>query len=443
MVRHTIAFLVVAVAALVVAGPVAGQEPAQKKAEAAASESPGKNQNQGAQQQIDFVKDVKPILESRCLRCHNQEKHEGDFQMTSKEAFFRGGLGGPPVEPGDPEASLLFELITLGPNEEGRMPPEGQPLTKEQIAVIEAWIKQGAKWPDEVELKLGPAKKKDPVDQMLSGPGLEITDDERLAIEKFQSLGALVLPIAQKTNWLRIDFSLGATHVTDNDLEPLPYVQNLVELDVAGTRITDRALEYVGQCKNLVRLHLERTQVTDEGLKHLANLPYLRYLNLYGTKITDKGLAHLKGLKNLRKLYVWQTGVTADGVKALSQALPNLEIVTGWELVAAKPQEQKEAPKEGKKPSEAKQPAKLAKEQKEQQKKSDQNKQAESKPKAKQPAAEQKGAPKKPATQDKQKQAKPEQAKTEQKKQEKKPAEKKPQDAKGADGKEKKKDKAA
>ena len=375
-----------------------------------------------AKETVDFVKQIKPILERNCVRCHGPEESKGDFQLHTKETFFRGGLEGAPVEPGDAEASLLFELISLGPDEEGRMPPEGDPLSKEEIELIKRWINEGAKWPDGVELSVGPARKKDPIDEMLNGPGLEVTPEEQRAIQKMQSLGALVLPIAQKTNWVRIDFSLGATHVTDDDLADLPAIRNLVELDLGGTKITDRALQYVGQCKNLVRLHLERTAITDAGLVHLANLPYLTYLNLYGTKVSDKGLEHLKKLQNLRQLYVWQTQVTPNGVKALRTALPQLKVVTGWEAQVATAEQSK----------------KEAKDKKEQPAQAEQKKQAQGKPpaqKAKQPAK--KPEQKKPAqNKDAQPAKKPQPASDRpKKKQEKKQPQKKPaqQDGKKQD----------
>ena len=89
---------------------------------------------------------------------------------------------------------------------------------------------------------------------------------------------------------------------------------------------------------SLTRLHLEQTKITDKGLANLKGLINLEYLNLYGTEITDLGLEELAGLSKLKNLYVWQTKVTEAGVGKLKKAVPNLEIVTGWE--------QKEEPKE-------------------------------------------------------------------------------------------------
>src|SRR5262249_5331896 len=59
--------------------------------------------------------------------------------------------------------------------------------------------------------------------------------------------------------------------------------------------------------------------------------------------VTDAGLSQLKGMHYLRHLYVWQTKVTEAGAKSLKEALPNLDVSTGWDLTAlAKKEEKKE-----------------------------------------------------------------------------------------------------
>ena len=97
----------------------------------------------------DFARDVAPILERRCMRCHSATKPKGDFSLTSREAAFRGGESGPAVTPGKPESSPLLEQIT---GDKPAMPAEGPPLTAAEVATIRAWIAAGAEWPDEIKL---------------------------------------------------------------------------------------------------------------------------------------------------------------------------------------------------------------------------------------------------------------------------------------------------
>ena len=268
-------------------------------------------------EKVDFVKQIKPILESKCVECHGPEDPEGEFSLNTKVGAMKGGADGKSIIPGKAAESKLFELITLENDDSLRMPMEGDPLSNEQIQLIKRWINEGANWPDDVSLNVPdtgePARPQDP----LNTPGLPITDGEKQAVEQAEKLGALVLRIVQDSNWLQVDFSLQGKEVKDLDLALVQDMANLVELDLGGTKITDAGLTHLQGLKELRRLHLENTAVTDVGLSHIANLEKLKYLNLYGTKVTDKGIAQLKGLRNLEKLYLWQTGVTQEGATAL------------------------------------------------------------------------------------------------------------------------------
>lgn len=92
-----------------------------------------------------YVKDVKPIFEANCVRCHKGSKPKGGFDMTSVEAMLRGGKKGKTMlSPGKPEKSPL--VLTM----EGKgkvMPPrkEKQKPTADEVALVRRWISAGAK----------------------------------------------------------------------------------------------------------------------------------------------------------------------------------------------------------------------------------------------------------------------------------------------------------
>jgi mono/diheme cytochrome c family protein len=94
---------------------------------------------------IDFAKDVAPILQGRCVRCHSTEKSKGEFSISTRAEFFRGGETGPPFVVGKPDESLLLEMVSGAKPE---MPAEGPPLTKQQIDRVRTWIAEGAPWPE-------------------------------------------------------------------------------------------------------------------------------------------------------------------------------------------------------------------------------------------------------------------------------------------------------
>ena len=105
---------------------------------------------------VDFVKDIQPILEYNCVHCHHQgkEKPKGGLRLDVKADFFKGGKGGVIVVPGDPSKSTVYTYTVLPVADDDHMPPkdDGEPLTKEQTELLRKWILQGAKWPDGVTL---------------------------------------------------------------------------------------------------------------------------------------------------------------------------------------------------------------------------------------------------------------------------------------------------
>ena len=97
---------------------------------------------------VDFLRHVQPILQTHCRRCHGPEKQR---QRPAAGPEGRGTQGGR-QRPGDPGRHGLDQPIlkrVSDPSPETRMPPEGPPLTAEQIALLRAWIDQGAAWLDD------------------------------------------------------------------------------------------------------------------------------------------------------------------------------------------------------------------------------------------------------------------------------------------------------
>ena len=100
----------------------------------------------------DFVKDVQPILERHCVRCHQESKEKGGLRMDNREDFFAGGSDDESVVPGDLEKSGVIQRIQLRPIDEGYMPDKGRALDSKEVDTLVAWVKNGAKWPEGVTL---------------------------------------------------------------------------------------------------------------------------------------------------------------------------------------------------------------------------------------------------------------------------------------------------
>ncbi len=102
--------------------------------------------------QIDFVRQIQPILRDNCYECHAGSTEEGGLNLGIKARSLEGGDSGAALVVGKSDKSLLMQLVSGG--EEGRlMPPEGNPpLTKTQIGLLRTWIDQGAAWPDDADV---------------------------------------------------------------------------------------------------------------------------------------------------------------------------------------------------------------------------------------------------------------------------------------------------
>ncbi|HVU89582.1 MAG TPA: DUF1553 domain-containing protein [Pirellulales bacterium] len=95
---------------------------------------------------VNFRTEIQPILAQRCYRCHGPDQAKGGLRLNSRDAAFAALESGQhAVVPGQPHESALIERVTSA-DEGTRMPPEGKPLSPEQIAVLRAWIASGAKW---------------------------------------------------------------------------------------------------------------------------------------------------------------------------------------------------------------------------------------------------------------------------------------------------------
>lgn len=133
------ALLAGALAALLMFG-TAGPSAAQAPVAQAAPKGP-----------VSFINDVAPIFKENCFACHDAKKRKGKLDMTTVEATLKGGESEADdnkiLVPQKPEDSNLLGRMVTG-NEKRRMPPKeaGEPLPKAKIAIIEQWIKEGAKF---------------------------------------------------------------------------------------------------------------------------------------------------------------------------------------------------------------------------------------------------------------------------------------------------------
>ncbi|HYV29335.1 MAG TPA: c-type cytochrome domain-containing protein [Candidatus Eisenbacteria bacterium] len=91
---------------------------------------------------VSFFHDVYPVFKRSCTGCHHPGKLKGQLDLTTYQTFLKGGKHGAAFTPSDPAKSRIMEEIS---GAEPNMPKEGDPLSTNEVALIERWIREGAK----------------------------------------------------------------------------------------------------------------------------------------------------------------------------------------------------------------------------------------------------------------------------------------------------------
>lgn len=103
-------------------------------------------QTDRSQPEVDFARQIQPILAKRCFACHGPDEAEGGLRFTNQNnAFAEAESGEHAIVPGDVDASVLLARITSDVENE-QMPPEGDRVSPEEVELLTRWIQQGAPW---------------------------------------------------------------------------------------------------------------------------------------------------------------------------------------------------------------------------------------------------------------------------------------------------------
>jgi uncharacterized membrane protein len=274
---------------------------------------------------------VEPVLEAKCVKCHNEKKLKGGLRMDQFKLLMKGGKNGAAVVAGDAENSLMLERILLDIDDEKHMPPKGKKqLTEQELALLYWWVDHGASATDPI---------KDHVDNDTIRPFLavrveqakeellpEVKTPDSLAVVALVKAGFHVTPVAKGSHLLEIS-SINMPGLKDAELALLkPVAENVLWLHLAGRGITDDAMTHISGCVNLRRLDLRNTRVGDGVAAAISKLGSLEYLNMVGTGLTDAGLAKIGTLQALRHLYCWDTRVTPAGLESYRRSSPGTKV---------------------------------------------------------------------------------------------------------------------
>ena len=166
---------------------------------------------------VDFVREVRPILQQHCHECHGEKKQKSGLRLDVKAVAFKGGDElGPSVVMGKAKESPLIRLVTSS-DEEKRMPPKGERLSPMEIATLSRWIDEGAVWPDGVDASKVIEPREHWSFKPVTRPATPKTtnkrwprnDVDRFILARMEREGLKPSPEADRVAWLRrVSFDL-------------------------------------------------------------------------------------------------------------------------------------------------------------------------------------------------------------------------------------------
>ncbi|HMG90590.1 MAG TPA: FN3 associated domain-containing protein [Chryseolinea sp.] len=280
---------------------------------------------------IVFRDVIQPILNEKCLNCHNANRAKNDLILTDYEGILNGGETGDAVVAGNAQKSLLYKYVVLPMSDSLHMPPkEKLQLDREEIKLIGWWINNGAK-DNEKYVSLPKVDSIETIMQSRFQPkkGIDLLDIPFVDQEEIKALNnpyRTVQQISATKPYVAV-FLGSKKDFSDKDLEELKDVRNqVVSIDIGNSNVKDDDLKNLKQFPHVQKLHLQNIAIGDEGIKYLKDLRYLDVLNISGTKVSGKTLEEVSGWKNLKKLYVYNTTVSEDTVESVRKSRPELAV---------------------------------------------------------------------------------------------------------------------
>jgi uncharacterized membrane protein len=274
---------------------------------------------------------IQPILNEKCINCHNTNKAKNDLILSDYESLLKGGENDDALVAGDAEKSLLYTYAKLPMDDSLHMPPkEKLQLDPEEIQLIGWWINTGAK-PD---LKYVHYSKPDSIHTIMASKfrpktGLELVDIDFAdpdVIRKLNNPFRTVQQISASKPYIAV-FLGSKKDFSSDDLNDLRQIRKQVtSIDMGNSEVSEKNLELLSQFPHLQKLHLQNIDIGDDGVKQLRALKYLETLNLSGTNISARSLEEISRWKNLQKFYLYNTSVTEEFIDTLRNRNPKLQV---------------------------------------------------------------------------------------------------------------------
>ena len=288
---------------------------------------------------VSFSKDIYPLLEKSCTKCHGKGKAKGGFSLETREKLLSGGDSGLSVVVGKSVDSYLVELIS-GIDPENVMPQKGSKFTAEQVGLIRAWIDQGVEWESNTTFAKAPVLNLKPRRPNISGA--KNTHPIDLILEKYFAK----FDIHNKDLVSDKIFARRVYLDTIGLLPPIKELEDFIASDVKGKRkrlvrrlLSDQksyAEHWLAFWNDLLRNDYAGTGYIDGGRKQITGW---LYGSLYNNKPYDRFVYELvnptEHSQGFTKGIVWRGVVNASQKPHMQAAQHISQVFMGVNLKCA------------------------------------------------------------------------------------------------------------
>ncbi|MHA4739157.1 FN3 associated domain-containing protein [Dyadobacter sp. MSC1_007] len=267
---------------------------------------------------------VKPVLEQKCLSCHNEEKAKGGLQIQTQALLVKGGKGGMLWDTTKADLGLLISRLHLPLEDKKHMPPRGKvQLTDEEIVLLAAWVKGGSRF-DQMVSSLSPQSPVYAYAQNVLGGGrteeqYDFSGADADEVKKLNTTYRLIKPLSAESPALFVNFYNRANFKSEDIEGLMPLKGQIVSMDLSKMPVKDEDIKRLAQFPELRKLILNFTDVTGATLGELKKLTKLRELSLSGTAVKMAQIKTLESIPSLKKVYIWSTGLSVEELATLKK----------------------------------------------------------------------------------------------------------------------------
>jgi uncharacterized membrane protein len=288
-----------------------------------------------------FTHIIQPMLNTKCVQCHNPVKASGGLVLSSAEGILKGGKMGNTIVRGEWQTSELLRRVSLPQTSSRFMPPDNHvPLVAVEKSILRWWLSTGADFKKNIH-ELGAGESVRFLVTAYLGYNMENSTDIALPqvaaadpkmLQALRDSGLVIQPLHSESNLLDVSFVMLEKQSTAQLLPVLRKLltirEQLYHLNIKKCALGREATEIIAEFTMLDKLNVQQCGLSDHTAEPLRKLKKLSTLNIGRNPLTDKSFEVLSHMQGLKKLNLWQTNISEAALKNFSAS--RIELVTIW-----------------------------------------------------------------------------------------------------------------